>query len=124
MILVASGGKRKAAPGGAGDANRGPDQKETKLLMASEDPTRTGALDTLSQDRRTERAVLALVLDEHPTRLTLTELVLALCGDGPSDEDAVRRAVDELASAGLLHRDGSLFGPTRPAIYFDRLGMA
>jgi hypothetical protein len=93
--------------------------------MASEDPTRTDALDTASEDRRTERAVLALLLDEHPARLTFAELSLAFGGgDASADDDAVRRAVEELTAAGLLHRDGALLGPTRPAIYFDRLGMA
>ncbi len=92
--------------------------------MASEDPTRSGACDTASQDRRTERAVLALLLDEHPARLTLPELSLAFGGDGSSETDAVRRAVDQLIGSGLLHRDGALLGPTRPALYLDRLGMA
>lgn len=92
--------------------------------MASEDPTRTGAPNTASQDRRTERAVLALLLDEHPTRLTLADLLLTLSSDSSSDEDSVRRAVDDLTRAGLLYRDGALLGPTRPATYFDRLGMA
>lgn len=93
--------------------------------MATEDPTRSGAEDPASEDRRTERAVLALVLDEHPVRLTLSELALALDrGDDPSSEDMVRSAVAELRGAGLLRRDGAFLSPTRPAIYFDRLGMA
>ncbi len=92
--------------------------------MATEDPTGTDAPDTASQDRRMERAVLALLLDEHPTRLTLSELSIAFGGDGSSEDDAVRRAVDGLLCVGLLHRDGALIGPTRPAIYLDRLGMA
>lgn len=93
--------------------------------MATEDPTRSGAEDPASEDRRTERAVLALVLDEYPTRLTLPELMLALdrC-DGFAGEDASDRAVRELSAAGLLRRDGALLTPTRPALYLDRLEMA
>lgn len=93
--------------------------------MASEDPTRNSASDTASHDRRTERAVMALLLDEHPTRLTLTELRLALgrC-DGFAGQDAVDRAVRELTAAGLLRREGGFLTPTRPALYLDSLGMA
>lgn len=93
--------------------------------MATEDPTRRGAEDPASEDGRTERAVLALLLDEHPTRLTFAELMLALddC-DGFAKEDAVDRAVRELTAVGLLRREGAFLAPTRPALYFDGLGMA
>ena len=92
--------------------------------MASEDPTRNSASDTASNDRRTERAVLALLLDEYPTQLTLAELMLAFdrC-DGFAGEDAVDRAVRELAAVGLVRRDGGFLAPTRPALYFDGLGL-
>ena len=72
-----------------------------------------------------ERAVLALLLDEHPTWLTIGELTLAFdCGEGFAVGDAVDRAVRELASAGLLRREGDVLAPTRPALYFDGLGTA
>lgn len=93
--------------------------------MATEDPTRSGAEGPASEDRRTERAVLALLLDEYPTRLAFQELALALdrC-DGFADEDAIDRAVRELTGAGLLRREGAFLAPTRPALYLDGLGMA
>jgi hypothetical protein len=69
-------------------------------------------------DRKTETAVLALLLDEHPTRLTLGELILAL---GDDNGDAGRRAVSALVGAGLAHRDGDFLTPTRAALYFQRL---
>jgi hypothetical protein len=74
-------------------------------------------------DRRTESAVLALLLDEHPIRLTMDELILVLCADPDraDPEDAGKRAVCELVGAGLVHRDGGFLTPTRAAIYFQRL---
>jgi hypothetical protein len=93
--------------------------------MATEDPTRRGAEAPASEDRRTERAVLALLLDEYPTRLTFAELALALdrC-DGFATEDAIDRAARELIAAELVRREGAFLAPTRPALCFDRLGMA
>jgi len=76
-------------------------------------------------DIKTERAVLAFVLQLHPTRLSRGELARALAED-PEDfaeRDAVCRAVDELAAAGLLHRDGHFVAPTRAAIRFDQLAV-
>ena len=86
---------------------------------ASHDPSSPGG-----EDRRTESAVLALLLDEHPIRLTMDELILVLGGDpDPADpKDAGQRAVTELVGAGLVHRDGSFLAPTRAALYFQRLG--
>jgi hypothetical protein len=76
-----------------------------------------------ARDARTERAVLALILDEHPARLTMDELLLVLHADpGLGDpEDAARRAVTELVGAGLLYREGSFVEPSRAALYFARL---
>ena len=76
-------------------------------------------------DAKTERAVLAFVLQLHPTRLTQGELARALAED-PEDfaqRDAVCHAVDELVAAGLLHRDGHFVAPTRAAIRFDQLAV-
>ena len=75
-----------------------------------------------AQDAKTERAVLALILHEHPARLTMGELALTLHADPHLDpEDAAERAVTELVGAGLLHREGSFVEPTRAALYFARL---
>ena len=49
--------------------------------MADQNPTGRASLDPFSpasEDKRTESAVLALLLNEHPTRLTMDELILVL----------------------------------------------
>jgi hypothetical protein len=90
--------------------------------MATQDPTRSCPDAPASEDTRTERAVLAFLLDQHPDRLTIPELALALnASQGFAAEDAVERAVRELVGAGLLHAEGALVLPTRAALYFERL---
>jgi predicted transcriptional regulator len=75
------------------------------------------------QDRKTEAAVLDLLLDEHPIRLTADELALVLNAfiDQGHPGDAAERAVRELVGAGLVHRDGRFLAPSRAALYFSRL---
>jgi hypothetical protein len=76
-----------------------------------------------AEDAKVEQAVLSFLLDQHPDRLTILELSLAL-NAGPTDfdsEDAVERAVRELVGAGLLHCHGRFVMPTRAALYFSRL---
>jgi len=97
--------------------------------MADQNPTGRASLDPSSpagEDRRTESAVLALLLNEHPTRLTMDELILVLHADPDrgDPEDAGSRAVRELVGAGLVHRDGRFLSPTRAALYFDALELA
>lgn len=97
--------------------------------MADENPTGRASHDPSSpagEDRGTESAVLVLLLDEHPTRLTMDELILVLGADPDRGDpkDAGRRAVSELVGAGLVHRDGSFLTPTRAALYFHRLGVS
>ncbi len=78
------------------------------------------------EDAVMQRAVLTFVLAEHPTRLSQGELTRILAAD-PEDADqrnALIRAITELASAGLLRRDGHFVAPTRAALYFDRLALA
>jgi hypothetical protein len=73
----------------------------------------------------TQRAVLLLILDEHPDRLTTTELSKALNG-GQDDwfgNDNIHRAVYELAGAGLLHHHGEFLRPSRAALHFERLEL-
>jgi hypothetical protein len=89
--------------------------------MATEDPTRSCAEDPASEDLRTERAVLAFLLDQHPIRLTVHELSFALDAKDFAEKDAVARAVRELEGAGLLHVEGELIGPSRAAFYFEQL---
>jgi hypothetical protein len=94
--------------------------------MADQNPTGRASLDPSSpagQDKKTESAVLALLLNEHPTRLTMDELILVLHADPErgDPEDAGERAVRELVGAGLVHREGRFLTPSRAAIYFASL---
>jgi hypothetical protein len=89
--------------------------------MATEDPTRNSAEDSASEDRRTEHAVLAFLLDQHPTLLTEEELTFALDPKDLAEKDAIARAIRELTGAGLLRLSGGLLTPTRAALYFSTL---
>jgi hypothetical protein len=78
---------------------------------------------TLAEDEGVESAVLRQLLDLHPTRLTLAELIRELGGDrgGFAERDAVERAVRDLSSVGLLHRGAEFIEPTRAALRFSDL---
>jgi hypothetical protein len=78
---------------------------------------------TLAEDESVESAVLRQLLDLHPTRLTLAELIRELGGDrgGFAERDAVERAVRDLSAVGLLHRGGDFVEPTRAALRFSDL---
>lgn len=78
---------------------------------------------TLAEDESVESAVLRQLLELHPTRLTLTELVRELGGDrgGFAERDAVERAVRDLSAVGLLHRGEHFVEPTRAALRFNDL---
>ncbi len=89
--------------------------------MASQDPKGSRADGPASEDLRTERAVLALLLDQHPTRLRADELPFALDAKDFAEKDAVTRAVRELIGSGLVHRDAECVVPSRAAIRFDQL---
>jgi hypothetical protein len=97
--------------------------------MADENPTGRASLDPESpaiEDRKTESAILALLLDEHPTRLTFDEMALAVRSDADrgDPDDKTQRAVRELIGAGLVHRHDTFLAPTRAALYFAALEMA
>jgi hypothetical protein len=97
--------------------------------MASQNPTGRAPLDPSSpagEDKQTESAVLALLLAEHPIRLTMDELILVLHADPErgDPEDAGKRAVRELVGAGLIHREGRFVAPSRAALYFAALESA
>jgi len=75
------------------------------------------------QDAKTELAVLAFLLDEHPSQLTIPEVSQAM-NAGAEDFgafDAVERAIRQLDGAGLIHCKGGFAVPTRAALYFARL---
>lgn len=96
--------------------------------MSCSQPMDCGAVglpDFPAQDAEDQRVVLSFVLGEHPAQLTIPEVAQALYahpGDFESD-DAVERAIRELVGGGLLQCHGPFVIPTRPALYFARLGM-
>ncbi len=69
-----------------------------------------------TDDARAQRAVLSLVLEEHPTLLATGEIEREV-GSG----DETERAMRDLNGAGLLRREGATVLPTRAALHFDRL---
>jgi hypothetical protein len=93
--------------------------------MANSNPTDRAERDLCrpgAEDTKAERVVLAFLLKEHPSQLTIPELSLALNADpGFDSDDAVERAVRELVGAGLLHCEGAFIVPTRAALYLARL---
>ena len=66
---------------------------------------------------QTRRAVLGLVLHEHPAELTSCDLRREIGDDA-------RGAIVDLLAAGLLRRDGEYVRPTRPALNYYRLEQA
>lgn len=85
-----------------------------------------GSPDTRSnrdEDAELESAVLQLLLDLHPARLTMGELVREIAGERPgfAARDALERAVRDLAAAGLVHRGEALVEPSRAALRFSQL---
>lgn len=67
-------------------------------------------------DAASQRAVLSLVLHEHPAILASDEVEREV-GSG----DATERAMRDLTGVGLLRREGVSVLPTRAALAFDRL---
>ena len=78
---------------------------------------------TRDGDIATEAAVLQLVLELHPTLLTVSELVREVSGENAAfaECDAVERAVRDLAGVGLLHHQDGFAIPTRGALRFNEL---
>lgn len=94
--------------------------------MADQNPRDCRASDSpgIEQEEvRTENAVLSLLLDEHPIRLTLDEIALVLHGEPrlADPKEAAEQAVYRLFSFGLIYRDANFVVPTRAAIRFERL---
>jgi hypothetical protein len=65
-----------------------------------------------------ERAVLSHLLDQHPRRFTLEELAHEVGSE--IKETALRRAVDNLAAAQFIQREGGALTPAPAVINFDR----
>jgi hypothetical protein len=79
---------------------------------------------TWAEDEGVEAVVLHQLLDLHPTRLTMNELMREVSGSRGSfaERDAVLRAVRELDAVGLLHSEAEEFvSPTRAALRFREL---
>jgi hypothetical protein len=70
-----------------------------------------------------ESVVLQRVLDVHPARLTLGELIREVAGEAAEfgDRDAVERATRDLSDVGLLHRRDEFVTPTQAALRFQEL---
>ncbi|HEY5709059.1 MAG TPA: hypothetical protein VIS51_06660 [Solirubrobacterales bacterium] len=65
-----------------------------------------------------QRAVLGLVLDAHPKRLTIPSLVRQIDAG-----DAVETAIRDLVGVGLLECSGIAVKPSDAALYFDSLEL-
>jgi len=74
-------------------------------------------------DLRMQRAVLALVLREHPILLTLPTLAGRVLAEPRTLTGgvALARALRDLDNEGLVFSDGLLIQPSRPALYVKRL---
>ena len=94
-------------------------------LMADPNPPACGERGPAAEDTKAERTVLAFLLEEHPSHLTIRELALALnvAHDSFTADDTVARAVRQLVGAGLLHCQGTFVVPTRAALYVERLAL-
>jgi hypothetical protein len=81
--------------------------------------TRTPA----AEDEAIEAAVLRQLLALYPVQLTLEELTREITGEEGdfASNDAVERAVRELAAAGLVHRNGEVVLPSRAALRLEEL---
>jgi predicted transcriptional regulator len=74
------------------------------------------------EDEIVGRSVLTEVLVLHPAQLTILELALRVeTGQQGRDQDAVERAVRELARDGLITCDCRRLAPSRAAVRFDEL---
>jgi hypothetical protein len=87
-----------------------------------DDDIRPGLSAPFHEDEIMERSVLTQVLFLHPAQLTILELALRVETDLRScEQDAVERAVRELARDGLLTCDCRRIAPSRAAVRFDEL---
>lgn len=91
--------------------------------MHDSDDKAPRAQTTAAEDERDQRAVLALLIAEHPTQLTVTDLLREMAPDKAdfTETDRIERAVRDLGGAGLIHREGDTVRPTRAALRLDQL---
>jgi hypothetical protein len=70
-----------------------------------------------------QRVVLSIVLREYPVLMTIPAIACELF-ENPNDLTggmALARAMHELVEEGLLHSNGFLVLPSRPALHVKRL---
>lgn len=85
-------------------------------------------LGVAEKDDRDQEAIMWLLIGEHPTQLTVAELVrIMVPPEAPSIESKeIERGVRELVGMGLLHCNGDTIRPTRAVLrlhylFFERL---
>lgn len=78
---------------------------------------------TRDDDVAMESAVLQRVLDVHPARLTMAELIRELAGENVDfgTRDAIERAARDLSGVGLVHLVDEFVTPTRAALRYWEL---
>jgi hypothetical protein len=78
---------------------------------------------TRDDDVAMESAVLQRVLDVHPARLTMAELIRELAGENVDfgTRDAIERAARDLSGVGLVHLVDDFVTPTRAALRYWEL---
>lgn len=83
-----------------------------KLLDCERDPE-----SAIEQERKDQADVLRVLIDEHPIRMTVDELILVMHADPERGDPTgvTKNAVLDLVSAGLLHRQEQFVVPTRAA---------
>lgn len=74
----------------------------------------------IEADRKAQGTVLAVLIDEHPVRMTMDELILVMHADPEGNDPGIttKDAIRELICAGLVTREGRHLSPTRAALYF------
>jgi hypothetical protein len=87
------------------------------------DRDRGPELSPREQDRNVESAVLAIVIERHPSSVSVAEVVdeMTTVGAAPGRAEATRRAIAELARVGLLQRRGEALEPTRASLRWAEL---
>lgn len=71
-----------------------------------------------------ERAVLGLLLEQHPALLTIDEVVRYVTPHAAdfAEQDSVHMAIRGLMQAGLVHQLDRFVFAAAPAVNFERLG--
>jgi hypothetical protein len=84
------------------------------ILPTTQPPEGTPSDDDLVM----QSAVLGRVLDVHPAKITVAELIRELAGEEVdfANRDAIERAARDLSGVGLLHLSEEFVSPTRAAL--------